>query len=102
MVLEARHLQLVQRLLADLVPELEVWAFGSRVTGSSKPYSDLDLALVSDLAVEPRKRAALGLAFDESDLPFKVDVVELAQLPPAMRAQVVRAHEVIQSGVARQ
>lgn len=96
MVLEARYLELVRRLLADVVPDLEVWVFGSRVAGSSKPSSDLDLALVSESPVEVAKRAALSVAFEESDLPFRVDVVELQQLPPSMRESVLRAHEVIQ------
>jgi len=96
MVLESKYVQVIQLLLTELMPGVEVWAFGSRVTGSPKPYSDLDLVLVSDLPLDLSKRAALSLAFEEADLPFRVDVLELRQLPPSLRAEVERAHEVLQ------
>lgn len=100
MIIERRHLELVRQVLANFIPHVEVWAFGSRICGSPKPHSDLDLALVSDAPIELSKRAALGLAFEESDLPFRVDIVELGELPSSVRAVVVRAHEVIQQGLS--
>jgi len=96
MVLESKYVQVIQLLLAELVPGVEVWALGSRVTGSPKPYSDLDLALVSDVPVDLIRRVALSQAFEDSDLPFRVDLVELRQLPPSLRAEVEQAHEVLQ------
>ena len=43
--LAPEQLAIVRRLLATYVPECEVRAFGSRVTWTAKPHSDLDLAL---------------------------------------------------------
>jgi predicted nucleotidyltransferase len=40
-----RHLALLDRLLAEHVPNAEVWAFGSRVSGTGHECSDIDLAL---------------------------------------------------------
>ena len=40
------QLAIVRRLLAAHVPECEARAFGSRVTGNAKPYSDMDLSLI--------------------------------------------------------
>jgi predicted nucleotidyltransferase len=40
------HLMMVQTILRRNVPEREVWAFGSRVTGKAKPTSDLDLCII--------------------------------------------------------
>jgi uncharacterized protein len=98
MVLEPSHLDIVRRALAEHVPELEVWAFGSRVAGAPKPHSDLDLALVSNQAIEVGRLARLSLAFEESDLPFRVDLVELGRSSPGFRALVDRQHEVLQRG----
>jgi predicted nucleotidyltransferase len=39
------QLQIVQHILQRRVPTFDVWAFGSRVKGTAKPYSDLDLAV---------------------------------------------------------
>ena len=57
MLLDPDYLRLVQRLLAQHVPELDVWAFGSRVVGSPKPHSDLDLAFVSQQPIEVNRLA---------------------------------------------
>lgn len=37
----------VLNILREQVPGLEVWAFGSRARRAAKPYSDLDLALMT-------------------------------------------------------
>lgn len=98
MILDPDQLLLVQRLLAQHAPEIDVWAFGSRVVGSPKPHSDLDLALVSQQPIAVDRLARLSLEFEESDLPFRVDLVELGQVTPAFRAIIEREHEVIQRG----
>lgn len=43
--LAAPYLVQLQQLLARHVPEAEVWAYGSRVTGGAHEGSDLDLVL---------------------------------------------------------
>jgi predicted nucleotidyltransferase len=98
MVLHPNHLQLVQRLLAQHVPAIDVWAFGSRVVGAPKSHSDLDLALVSPKPIEVDTLARLSQEFEESDLPFRVDLVELSTTTTAFRAIIEREHEVIQRG----
>lgn len=70
--------ELVKRILNQLLPGLEVWAFGSRINGKAKRYSDLDLAVISQQPLPLATMAALREAFDESDLPMKVDVVDWA------------------------
>ena len=101
MVMDADCLRIVRRLLAQHVPEMEVWAFGSRVQGNPKPHSDLDLALVSERPLPVDRLARLSHVFEESDLPFRVDLVELSKVVPAFRAIIEQQHEVIQLGNAR-
>jgi predicted nucleotidyltransferase len=98
MVIDPDHLRIVLQLLAEQVPELEVWAFGSRVHGHPKPHSDLDLALVSQAPLDLDRLARLSLAFEDSDLPFRVDLVEWSTASPAFRGCIERQHEVIQRG----
>ena len=74
------HWKIVQRILQEHVPDLEVWAFGSRANGSAKEYSDLDLAVITDEPLPLDTRAALSKAFSESDLPWKVDVENWASV----------------------
>jgi predicted nucleotidyltransferase len=72
------------------VPSREVIAFGSRVTGRAKPFSDLDLAIMGEVAVPTETLAALADDFDESDLPFKVDLVEWAGLVESFKDVIRR------------
>jgi len=94
--LETRHLELVRRILETFVPEYEVWVFGSRATGRNvKPFSDLDLAIITDKPLSSVRSATLLDAFSESDLPFKVDVLDWADTSLSFRQQIERDHVVI-------
>lgn len=86
--LEPRHLHLVRALLADLPAGYEVWAFGSRLTGKARPFSDLDLVLVGPQPVPLPLLAKLSEAFSESTLPFSVDLVDWHSLPESLRAVI--------------
>lgn len=89
------QLDRVRRILAEHVPECEVWVFGSRVHGTRKRFSDLDLALVSSQPLPPRRLALLAEAFAESDLPFKVDVIDLASASQDLRRRIEDRHEIL-------
>lgn len=67
---------IVLRILNEIVPDRKVRAFGSRVTGKAKPFSDLDLAIIGDEPLSLETRARLEEAFSESELPWKVDVLD--------------------------
>ncbi|MFE8872232.1 nucleotidyltransferase family protein [Acetobacter persici] len=71
---------IVLRILNEIVPDREVRAFGSRVTGKAKPFSDLDLAIMGDEPLALETRARLEESFSDSDLPWKVDVLDWAQV----------------------
>lgn len=70
---------IVLRILSEIVPDRDVRAFGSRVTGKAKPFSDLDLAIMGDEPLPLETRILLEEAFSESYLPWKVDVMDWAQ-----------------------
>lgn len=86
--------EIVIKLLQKHVPDKPVWAFGSRATHTAKPYSDLDLAIISNEGLALSLLAAIEHDFSESDLPFKVDVLDWATISPAFRA-IIENHRVI-------
>jgi type I restriction enzyme S subunit len=94
----AEDWRIVRGILQDHVPGIEVWAFGSRARGAAKPYSDLDLAIVTEAGVAPDVAAALRDAFTESDLPWKVDVVDWARTSAAFREIIARERVVVAAG----
>ena len=80
--LAAAHRATVLSLLEEQFLAVTVWAFGSRVQGTSRPHSDLDLVVFSTPEEGPRI-AALREAFEESDLPFRVDLFVWEDMLPA-------------------
>ena len=88
---------IVRDILEAHVPQFEVWAFGSRVKWTAKEYSDLDLALVTDKPLDWSVSTALAEAFDESDIPIKVDLVDWASTSAAFRQIIEKDKVVVQS-----
>lgn len=87
-VLEPREWEEVSAILRNHLPGRRVWAFGSRATGRRvRRFSDLDLAMEGE-ELTLSQAALLREAFDESRLPFKVDVAELGSLTPEFRSRI--------------
>lgn len=78
----------VLQTVHSIAPGAQVRVFGSRATGRARPFSDLDLLLSTAQGLTWQQRCALADAFEQGPLPFRVDVVEPATLPPGMQARV--------------
>ena len=98
--LQARHREQLEELLRQQAPEVEVWAYGSRVTGESHDGSDLDLVLRSpDLKEIPGPRMSeLRKALYESTIPFLVDVHDWTTLPASSQEEIKRNYIVLIAG----
>ena len=91
------HLETVCSILGEHLPGYEVWAFGSRANGSAvREFSDLDLAVMTEVPLDTLVLADLKEAFTESDLPFKVDVIDWATTSERFQAIVRKRYQVIQ------
>jgi type I restriction enzyme S subunit len=99
--LRADYLKIVQDILQKHVPEREVWAFGSRAKWLAKEYSDLDLCILGDAPLSFSTLGLLEEAFDESDLPYKVDLVDWATTSESFRKIIEGEKVVIHSGAVR-
>ena len=83
------HLEMVQDILCAHLPAgFKVWAFGSRANWTTKDSSDLDLAVEGDAKLDYKAMVGLEVAFEESDLPYTVDVVDLNAVNQEFRAIV--------------
>ena len=75
--LPADHRRLVLNILDIHLPRgTKVWVFGSRATGRARRYSDLDLAIDAGRPLSLDEIAGLTEAFSDSDLPYKVDLID--------------------------
>ena len=96
-------LETVRRILQKHVPELDVHAFGSRVSVSwtARETSDLDLALMTTEPLDLLRVAEMREAFNESDLPFRVDLVDWATTSENFRNVIEREYVTIAKGKER-
>ena len=82
------QLAIVRALLARHLPTRAVRAFGSRTTGSAKAHSDLDLVVMGEAPITDLVHAELMADLEESDLPFRVDLVPWRDTPPTLRRAI--------------
>ncbi len=92
------HLAIVLDILARHVPEAEVWVFGSRAKWLARDTSDLDLCIRAAAPIGFAHMGALREAFEESNLPYKVDVVDWATTAESFRKIIERDKVVVQKG----
>lgn len=72
--LSEKDREIIHSIIEKYKPDFEFFAFGSRVKGSHKKYSDLDLAFVNN---NQQGFTKLKHDFEDSDLSITVDLVDL-------------------------
>ncbi len=87
----AEDLATVRRILREQLTgtDTETLVFGSRVTGGATEASDLDLLLRSDQPIPLDMMSRLREAFEESDLPFEVDLMDERDLVESFRDRIL-------------
>jgi predicted nucleotidyltransferase len=92
------QLAAVRAIVDRQLPGCEVRVFGSRVRGTAKPHSDLDLAIVGSAPLGINRLGRLREAFMESDLPMRVDLLDWHAIPESFRRQITGHYEVLHPG----
>ena len=94
--INATNLNIVIELLKRYLPDTRVWAYGSRVNHTSRPQSDLDMVVFTN---PEQQRAVYNLkeAFEESDLPFRVDLFVWNEIPEQFRENIKASHFILQA-----
>jgi len=78
-------------LLESYLPQTPVWAHGSRVTGGAKPWSELDLVVFNGKK-QKYELSLLREAFEESNLSFRVELLERESLPENFKSNITASH----------
>ncbi len=90
----AERRKIVLALLGKYLPNTTAWVYGSRVKWTARPQSDLDLVMFAT----PEQRVRVGElreAFEESNLPFRVDLFVWDEVPELFRKQIEADHVVL-------
>ena len=89
---ESRHLKMVQSIFASNLPFKKVWAFGSRVKFTARPSSDLDCVVFGATNSEIAKAQE---AFDESEVPFEVQLLNWESIPEDFKENIKKEYFVV-------
>jgi len=97
--IDENHLQIVQRVLLERVPDYQVFAFGSRCRGAANADTDLDLLIRGKEKIQSEEIFKLIEAFQTSELPFRVDILDWHALNDEFRHVIEKGgYEIIQQG----
>ena len=98
--LSPKHRAVIEALLSEHLPGVEVWAYGSRVDGRSHDGSDLALVLrgpgLQEIPVG--QVADFEEAVGDSSIPFLVEARDWAWLPERYQREIERGYVVLVEG----
>lgn len=98
--LPENYLKMVQDILKQHLPTIEVWAYGSRVNGDYYDASDLDLVVrqPDDLMRQQAHLEEAKEAFVEINIPIIVQLVDWARIPKSFHNEILAKYAVVQKG----
>ncbi len=76
------------------LPDTRIYLFGSRARGDHAEYSDYDIAIESDQNLKS-KITQIKMTIESSNIPFKIDIVELSKAPylkDTIQKEAIRWH----------
>lgn len=83
--LEPRHKEMVLAIVKPYI-QYDIRAYGSRVKGTQRELSDLDLCVMKPIPFADWD--AMVEAFEESDLPFFVSLAEWPKLSQSFKERI--------------
>ena len=89
---------ILYRIIKKHIPDCDVLAFGSRYKWTNEETSDLDLAVVGETKVGYRVIDEIKYDFMESDLSFRVDVLDYHSISESFRRIIDAGNEKIYNG----
>ncbi len=88
-----RAVEELRWLVLDALGEHEaaVYLFGSHARGEVRHASDIDVAILPCEDLPPAFFAELADKIEESTIPYEVDLIDLREVSPAFREEVIRS-----------
>ncbi len=88
---------MLEALIRERLPGIEVWAYGSRVNGLAHDGSDLDLVLRGPglKKIPAESLANFTEAVHDSTIPFLVEARDWARLPERFHQEIEKGYVVL-------
>ena len=75
--LEDRYKEFIINSILKIIPNVEIYVYGSRGKGTAVKYSDVDIALKSGKEIPFDTVLKLKAFFSDSTFPYMVDIIDL-------------------------
>ncbi|NQY81104.1 MAG: nucleotidyltransferase domain-containing protein [Candidatus Caenarcaniphilales bacterium] len=94
--LKDEHRQILEKIFQELIPSLEVWAYGSRVSNEnlelSSSGSDIDLVIKGHETIEIKTLSKIKEQISDSNIPFMVDIFDWHRIPEEFQKNILKNH----------
>ncbi len=83
-----RDKQELVAIISSYLPNARIILFGSRARGDTVSGSDIDIALDNKTRIDVHTIYAIKEAFEETRIPFTVDVIDLHAVSEMFKQQI--------------
>lgn len=94
--LKDEHRQILKKIFQELIPNQEVWAYGSRVSNDNLELScsgsDIDLVIKGHEAIEIKTLSMIKEKINDSNIPFLVDIFDWHGIPEEFQKNILKNH----------
>lgn len=82
----------VRRIVSMVISDTphQLYLFGSFADGKERPSSDIDIAIEAAQQIQHSTMVKLRDCLDESNIPYRVDVIDLRNASPQLEREIRR------------
>lgn len=88
--LDEKIKQKIIAVISALIPDAKIYLFGSRARGTNAERADIDIALDTGKALPQRDIDEVKSMFRESNIMYKIDIIDFHQINETMRKEILR------------
>ncbi len=87
-----KYIEQLKQMIIDFLQDepIKIILYGSRARGDNNPGSDVDIALSSDGRIDKLLLSNLREMLEESTIPYKVDIVDLAVVSDRFKNEILK------------
>ncbi len=80
----------IVKIISTYLPHAHIYLFGSRARRDHTPESDIDIAVDAGEKIDRTVFGAIKEAFEESTIPFTIDVVDMWAISDDFKKEVLK------------
>jgi len=93
--LKDEYLQIIRKIIYERFPKCRILVYGSRITGKSWEFSDIDIAIDNGSEISWSKLYDLKEALSLTDIPIIVDICDYNDISDNFRKVILDNYELI-------